>query len=463
MDKLWLCSFLAFSVVTDLAAQHVQFSENKTWAGLLADARQSGKLIFVDVYTDWCGPCKVMDKEVFTQKQVAEKLNKDFINYKMNAEKGEGISLAQHYNVFSYPTYLFIDGNGALIYRSNGSMPAEDFSQQLSNALIEQKEPVTLLQMDSIYSSGNKDTAFLYTYLRKRTRLKQDNTDLLDEYCTLLTQQQQGSLKTLQLIADNGAFNTRSLKIGKAISLLKQHQSLLPQLDGADAYEDYLYMAQEVTLHKAIALKSDRLMHLVLDACRELKYEVFDTESDYMLKLRYYAGTDQEQKYIDTAIYFLKKHLLPITDSTLAHKDKTVLDEVAQSMSSRLANKTEKEKQEALASYRHTQTIQWIRTVKTICMEIAKTSNNKSIFQQGINWTNRMLKMAKEDTGYYKYVYPGCIQTHAIYLYKSGQKQQAIRLQTEAVAKNTVPGIARDEDEIEEYKKTLQLMKEGKF
>jgi thioredoxin-related protein len=463
MGRLCLLSIIYLFSITTVSAQNIAFSENKKWEDVLASAKSSGKLVFVDVYTDWCGPCKLMDKEVFTQKSIAQQMNEGFINYKMNAEKGDGIGLSKHYNVFSYPTYLFINGNGTLIYRANGYMAAEEFDKEIANAKAEQHEPVTLLEMDSIYSTVQNDTAFLYTYLRKRTKLKQDNTDLLDEYCTLLNPGQQASLQTLQLIADNGAFYNKSLQIGKALSLLKQHQSQLSNLKDADDYESYLYIARDVTLSKAILQQSDSLLQLVMDANKELSPELHESDSDFMLKLRYYSGTDQSAKYIDTALVFLKEHLLQIADSSLAKKDKAILDNVAKSMTNRLKDKSDKEKQEALASYKHTQTIEWIRTAKTVCTQLAKFSNRKTIFQQGRLWTARIVRLAESDTAYYKYVYPDCLRVHAIYLYKSGLKQEAIRFQTKAVAQINLPGIAKEDDDIKAYKATLDKMKAGKF
>src|SRR5690606_9477080 len=85
----------------------MRFAEGP-WKDVLARARQEGKLVFVDVYTSWCGPCKKMAAEVFPQKQVGDVFNASFINYKIDAEKGEGIDIARTYAVKAYPTYLFV-------------------------------------------------------------------------------------------------------------------------------------------------------------------------------------------------------------------------------------------------------------------------------------------------------------------------------------------------------------------
>lgn len=443
-------------------AQNIEFQENTTWDNVLSEAKLKDKLIFVDVYTDWCGPCKRMDKEVFSEKSLSEKMNESFINYKLNAEKGIGISLSNKYNVFSYPTYLFINGNGTLIYRSNGYMPVQKFMAEISNALTEQKDTVTLLQMDSIYATKKTDTTFMYAYLLKRTKLRQDNSELLDEYCTLLDTVQQSSLKTLQLIADNGAFDVRSLQIGKALSLLLNNKQKFSLLNNIEDIDNYISLAQQKTLAKAISMKSDSLLDVILKINRERHLDIYDDDYDDMWKLSYYYKTGQEQKYIDIATNYLDKKLMTITDSVLNRKDKLILDNITKELETSLANKTETEKQEALASYKHTQTIQLIRTINKICNNILSVSSNKKLLQQGIKWMNRSVSLAEKDTAYFKYVYPYCLKIYASYLYKIGKKSQAISLQSKAVNLISIPGIADDAAEIEAYKSLLTKMKQSK-
>lgn len=70
-----------------------------SWSDLIRTAENQERMIFVDVHTDWCGPCKYMEKYIFTQTEVEEKYNKSFINYKLDAEKGEGPEMAKRFNM----------------------------------------------------------------------------------------------------------------------------------------------------------------------------------------------------------------------------------------------------------------------------------------------------------------------------------------------------------------------------
>jgi len=110
------------------SAQHrsIKF-EHTAWKDIKAKAKKENKLIFVDAYTTWCGPCKQMARAVFTNDTAADYYNANFINAKIDMEKGEGLEMAKQYNVACYPNLLFIDGDGNLVHRVAGSMSVSMF------------------------------------------------------------------------------------------------------------------------------------------------------------------------------------------------------------------------------------------------------------------------------------------------------------------------------------------------
>lgn len=97
----------------------IQFKHENWDLGLL-QAKSEGKLVFVDVYATWCGPCKKMKKYTFSDEKVGAYFNKNFVNIALDAEKGEGINIANRYEVTAYPTVLLLNGNGKLIAKKTG-------------------------------------------------------------------------------------------------------------------------------------------------------------------------------------------------------------------------------------------------------------------------------------------------------------------------------------------------------
>lgn len=89
-------------------------------------AKESGKMIFIDAYTSWCGPCKKMAATSFVDEEVGQLFNEKFINLKIDMEKdADGPETARLYKVMAYPTLLVIDADGKLIKQKIGFMTAD--------------------------------------------------------------------------------------------------------------------------------------------------------------------------------------------------------------------------------------------------------------------------------------------------------------------------------------------------
>lgn len=104
----------------------VQFHKG-TWGEALALAKKENKLIFLDIYATWCGPCKKLKKSTFSSKEVGRFYNANFINVSLDGEKGEGAILANKYKITGYPTLLFVDSTGKVVLATAGYMNSEKF------------------------------------------------------------------------------------------------------------------------------------------------------------------------------------------------------------------------------------------------------------------------------------------------------------------------------------------------
>jgi len=135
--------------------EHLSFEEVK------AIAKRENKIIFIDAFTTWCGPCKQMDKQVFTDPIVAKFFNDRFINAKFDMEKGEGLELASKYEVRAYPTFLFLAADGELVHRGVGSRTPAKFVM-LGQAALEPADRITTWQKR--FKEGERDTAFVKDY-----------------------------------------------------------------------------------------------------------------------------------------------------------------------------------------------------------------------------------------------------------------------------------------------------------
>lgn len=117
-----LCLLTPFSSTRaqDAGDAYINFQENEAWETARSVSAEEGKYLMVDAYTDWCGWCKVQDKETFHNPKVAEFMNQHFVSVKIDFERGVGIALAMKHRVRSYPTLLFFTPEGKLAGRIIG-------------------------------------------------------------------------------------------------------------------------------------------------------------------------------------------------------------------------------------------------------------------------------------------------------------------------------------------------------
>lgn len=167
MKKGLLTSVIALvcAFCSELKAQNnegVVFLENKTFAEALETAKASGKKLFLDCYTTWCGPCKMMTSKIFPQKEAGDYFNAEFVNIKIDMEKGEGIELAKRFKIKAYPTFIMFDNNGKEIGRLVGGRErAIDFVEAVKAATGEDN----LAAMNEKYDKGERGQEFLVRYL----------------------------------------------------------------------------------------------------------------------------------------------------------------------------------------------------------------------------------------------------------------------------------------------------------
>lgn len=88
-------------------------------------AKEQHKLIFIDIYATWCGPCRLLKVKTFPNKDVGEFFNTNFVNLSFNGEEGEGLKLFQVYRLNVFPTLIIFDSDGTLLLSTKGYMDAK--------------------------------------------------------------------------------------------------------------------------------------------------------------------------------------------------------------------------------------------------------------------------------------------------------------------------------------------------
>jgi len=139
----------------------------------LQAARDSGKIIMVDVYTDWCTWCDKLDEDVYTDSHIVE-LAREMISLKANAEDGaQGQAFAQRYGVGGYPTILFLTADGREVDRIGGFLPAHQFLEEMKRIKEGRETFLSLQQADEAGTIDKIDRLVLAEHYLMRSRVQE--------------------------------------------------------------------------------------------------------------------------------------------------------------------------------------------------------------------------------------------------------------------------------------------------
>ena len=302
MIRLFLPLF--FLPLSSVAQQATGVSfQYAPFADLLEQAEAEDKLIFIDAFTTWCGPCKMMDAQVFPDPEVAAVFNERFVNAKFDMEKGEGLALAERYHVAAYPTYLFVDAKGDLVHKGIGFIPKPALLELADVA----ESAESLGAMRARYAAGERDPAFVRSYARTLTSTYEQARADTVVATYLAGQDDWGTRPHLQLLTESpGEVG------GDRMRYLTEH---LPAV--ADTLGDYVYAIVERALvndyHRSRQLRRMAEPAQLADYFAEHAGPAAARLRDHYA-LTYYQRQDSMDEFLPLALAFYEQY--PSADYT---------------------------------------------------------------------------------------------------------------------------------------------------
>ena len=178
MKKFILASLL-IGAASMMAQAQTEF-RNISFDEGLAAAKQENKMVFIDFFTTWCGPCKKLSSEVFPDKSVGEYMNKTFVCLKMDAEK-EGAELAKKYEVKAYPTMVILNDKGEVVTKVVGYTPASGFVENVQAQLDPEQQPA---RIKARYEAGERTPKLVDRYAMSlfRDRKGEEGMKVIDDF-----------------------------------------------------------------------------------------------------------------------------------------------------------------------------------------------------------------------------------------------------------------------------------------
>ena len=166
MKKLFVLALLVAGILFGAEAQNrsINFEQTQEWKKMVKKAKKEKKLIFMDCYTSWCGPCKMLAKNVFTQDAVADYFNQNFVNAKFDMEKdADGVILKKQFGVKAFPTLVFVNPvTQEVVHRMVGAGTADWL---IAGAKMANDPQNNLSAMMKRYAGGERGAEFLAKYL----------------------------------------------------------------------------------------------------------------------------------------------------------------------------------------------------------------------------------------------------------------------------------------------------------
>ncbi|MBO9204619.1 MULTISPECIES: thioredoxin family protein [Niastella] len=142
MLSFWVMLIPVFSF-----SQGIQWANGLSWEQVRQKAKEENKYIFLDVYATWCGPCKLMDQDVYPLAEVGKVFNDKFISIRVQADRStkdaeaiksryeDAEKINSDYKVGAFPTFLFFAPSGELVHRASGGFNVNKFISLANDAL----------------------------------------------------------------------------------------------------------------------------------------------------------------------------------------------------------------------------------------------------------------------------------------------------------------------------------------
>jgi thiol-disulfide isomerase/thioredoxin len=290
-----VCSLV---LAVSVQGQGIEFSK-ENWETILSQAKEQDKLVFVDAYTTWCGPCKWMDANVFPKEAVGKFFNENFINAKIDMEKGEGLEIAKTYEVRAYPSFLFVNGEGELMHKGIGSREPDDFIA-LGEAATNPEQQYGALR--TRYEKGERKADLMKNYAVAAREVGDTGYDeVVDAY--LETQEDWGT-------EENVAFIFEFLPSDPESKLYQYVVDNKPVF-----YEQIGETEVDEKLKQAIQFASMRKADVDMAAVEKDFAGVFSKEKadrfTAEFKMLYYSYNQRQDfdKYVEASIAYLRKYL----------------------------------------------------------------------------------------------------------------------------------------------------------
>ncbi len=418
-------------------SQGIDF-QNITFEEAIEQAKKQDKLIFIDFYTQWCGPCKELAKGPFLDASVGAFYNEHFINLKLDAER-EGKQTAQRYEVNRYPTLLYINQEGRIIYNGRFSKTEKALIQEGEVAIHLASSDDNLIDLQAQFKKRQDDEQFLKSYYQKMIQYNMSPNDGIDAWLKVQTEMKEDSPEMMHFLLKNRRyFNVN----GKAEEIIDSNYDRYIQSanEGEERALQFLkFTIANNTLKEARATQNPDLMKLYLSKYNNLPERVRKGANIKELHLEYLLMSKDYSAYKKEAIAHVDSIIQSVSLKEIRKKDKATYD---------IYVKKEKEESERLNRMKmgHLALLQ-VAKIEKIALQYLSVCENKNDYKTLDSWIDYCYKLVPD--------YQDIDHIKVKQLYRMGKIESAVKLQKELIDK--FPENSKDRIKLEiELEKMLE-------
>lgn len=306
--------FLFLGLLSGLvSAQGIEF-EDISMESALKKAKAENKIVFIDGYATWCGPCKKMEKTVFKEQEVGALFRENLVAVKVDVERGEGPAIKEKYGIQGLPGYVFIDGDDHVVYRFSAAMPKDEFIAEVQKALEFAGDPLSIGRLAERYDEEKNDETFVRTYLEKLKESKATGyTDVLEHYLKIQNDIDENSGEMVHLLADHHAVIINGGEADRIIeeNLYSDEWNKYVRKDIREIYQKLPKAMIRETTNYAISKRDTTLLELALKEAAAIGASS-GKEQRKRLYTHYYLETGQGEKYKELTKPEIEEYIAPI-------------------------------------------------------------------------------------------------------------------------------------------------------
>jgi tetratricopeptide (TPR) repeat protein len=418
---------------------------------------QKKKLIFLHFETDQCQECNEVAKTGFASAQFQERLSRDFISFRVNPGTQNGRKLADKFDVKYKPASLFLDANGNILSRMNGSNSDGSKYTAQADLALSRRSGKQLSDYEKAYNAGDRSLEVLEGYMSKRSEALQPTDQILDEYVGKLPLDSLTSFRILKQIYSAGpTLDSRAYKVVQVVVPQKIIDNLYRSFSLTDCAAINSAIVNN-SFNKAVKTKD---ADLALQAA-QFGQKTYRTSDDYMrgsmaygrnMMHFYYETRDTLTYFREVAEFLENTHMRMTADSLRKMDQKEVMYKGGGDASS--ASAVRSVVVAPFSQFFH-------MDLNEHAWHFFEMSAKADDLERALKWSYQSQEFFNEltkNTGHpMRLGNPAYIDTYAQILYKLGRKDEAIAWQTKAVEAQKITG-----NSAEQLETTLQKMKDGK-